>query len=161
MDIVLLIVGSLLVLAGLVGCFIPVLIGPPLGFAGVLCLHFSKIGHFSLFTLIVLGVLALAAVLLDNLLPILGAKKFGGSKRALMGATIGTLIGMFFVPPFGLLIGAFTGALIGELTGGRHTRDSLKASFGTFLGFVAGVGFKVFVSGLMIMTFALRLFAAR
>jgi uncharacterized protein YqgC (DUF456 family) len=157
MDIFLTVLAAILILAGAAGCFIPVLIGPPLGFAGILCLHFTSFGHFSVVTLVALGALALVASILDNLLPMFGARKFGGSKRAVTGAAVGTLLGMFFMPPFGLLLGAFVGALVAELTGGRTTRESLKASLGTFLGFITGVAFKVFVSGLMIMTFALKM----
>jgi uncharacterized protein YqgC (DUF456 family) len=157
MDIALTIIGGLLVLAGLVGCFVPVLIGPPLGFAGILCLHFTKFAQFPLWSIIVLGLLAGFASVLDNILPMLGAKRTGGSKRAVAGSVLGTLIGMFVFPPFGLLVGAFAGALIGELSTGRSAGPSLKTSLGTLLGFVAGTAFKVFVSGLMVFLFVAAL----
>ncbi len=157
MDIALVIIGGLLLIVGLLGCVMPILIGPPLSFAGLLCLHFSKYGHFTTDTLILLGILTLAATFLDNLFPVIAAKKFGGSDRAVTGSIIGMLAGIFVLPPAGMVAGAFLGALIGELTLGSKILPSLKASFGTFLGFIAGVIFKVLCCGFMLFFYAIHL----
>ena len=45
MDILLIILGMLCLLVGLAGCFLPVLPGPPVSYAGLLLLHFTdKVG---------------------------------------------------------------------------------------------------------------------
>ena len=47
MDIFLIILGVLCLLAGLAGCFLPVLPGPPVSYVGLLLLHFTDKIHFS------------------------------------------------------------------------------------------------------------------
>ena len=49
MDIFLIILGVLCLLAGLAGCFLPVLPGPPVSYVGLLLLHFTDKIHFSTF----------------------------------------------------------------------------------------------------------------
>jgi uncharacterized protein YqgC (DUF456 family) len=48
----------------------------------------------------------------------------GASRKAIVGAVLGTFAGLFVFPPFGLFVGPFAGALIGELL---HGRDSARA----------------------------------
>jgi len=148
-DYVFIVLGLILVLAGIAGCFLPVIPGPPLSFAGILLLHFSAAAEFSLLFLITFGILALLASLLDNILPALGTQRFGGSRRGVWGAAAGLIIGLFF-PPFGIIIGAFLGAFILELTTGMQVKTALKSSFGSFAGFLSGIALKLAVSGAML-----------
>ena len=66
-------------------------------------------------TLTLLGIMALSTCLLDFAATALGAGRFGGSKRAVAGASVGAVVGLFF-GIFGILLGPFVGAAIGELT---------------------------------------------
>lgn len=86
-------------LAGIIGCVVPVLPGPPLSYAGLLLLHFTRFGHFSISFLLIFAGIAILVTVLDYIVPILGTKKYGGSKAGVWGSTIGLLAGMFFFPP--------------------------------------------------------------
>jgi uncharacterized protein YqgC (DUF456 family) len=111
MDYLLTVLGALLVLFGLLGCILPILPGPPLSFAGLLLSYFSRFGNFSHSLLIWTGLAALLVTVLDYLLPIWTTKKLGGTKRGIWGATLGLVLGFFILPPLGVVVGPFFGAL--------------------------------------------------
>jgi uncharacterized protein YqgC (DUF456 family) len=149
--------GILFIIAGLIGCVVPILIGPLLSFAGLMLLHLSKYGEFSTPLLVTLGVLALVSSIVDNILPVIGVQQTGGSKRAVTGSMIGLIIGIFILPPLGLIIFPFFGALIAELTAGRKVLDAIKTSFGSFIGLLLGIVLKLAVSGAIIYCFVMEL----
>lgn len=47
MDILFIIIGILCLLTGLAGCFLPVIPGPPVAYAGLLLLHFTDKVQYS------------------------------------------------------------------------------------------------------------------
>ena len=144
MSIVLIILGFILLLAGLVGCLLPSIPGPPLSFLALILLQVAKDGEaFSTGELIFWGVITVLIVLLDYVIPVLGAKKFGATKYGLWGCVLGMLIGLIAFPPFGLFIGAFCGAVIGELIFGKQGSEALKAGGGVFLGVIFSAGLKL------------------
>ena len=114
MTILLVILGLICLLVGLLGCVIPVLPGPPLSYVGILLIHFTDKYEFSTPLLLMLLVLTVLVTVLDYLIPMWGSKYFGASKWGTRGSFIGTIIGLFFLP-WGLIIGPFLGAFIGEL----------------------------------------------
>jgi len=145
MDYFLLALSIVLILIGILGCLVPVLPGPPLSYAGILILHFTRYAEFSRNLLIILGVVAGIVTLLDYFVPIWGTKKFGGSKYGIRGATIGLIVGLFFGPP-GIIVGPFIGAFIGEMIFKDDFKYALKAGFGSLLGFLTGIGLKLAAS---------------
>ncbi|MBN1185921.1 MAG: DUF456 domain-containing protein [Bacteroidales bacterium] len=145
-DYLLLALGIFLVILGIIGCVLPVIPGPPISFAAMLVLHFSRFGEFSLTILVIFGALALIVTVLDYIVPVWGTKKFGGTKAGMWGSTIGLIFGLFFLPFIGIIIGPFVGAVIGETIAGQKFGPALKAGFGSFLGFLLGVGMKLAVS---------------
>lgn len=149
--------GGVLMLLGIVGCVLPVIPGPPLSFVGLLLLHFSKYADFSFEFLLLFGAIAVIVTVLDYIVPIWGTKKFGGSKRGMWGAAIGLVVGIFFLPPIGLIIGPFAGAVIGELTTGKDKEKSFKAGLGSVLGLMLGVGLKLISSVVMTWYFVKEL----
>ncbi len=153
MDIFLIIVAILLMLISIAGCVLPLLPGPPLTYIGLLLLHFTKGYQFSNKFLIIMLAVAIGVTIIDNVIPIIGAKKYGGSKKAVWGSIIGLIVGMFFLPPWGIIIGPFAGAVIGELIEGKDASNALKSGFGTFAGFMGGIILKLIASGLMIFYF--------
>lgn len=98
--------------------------------------------------------LIVAAVMIgDYAVSAFGVKKFGGSKASVVGSTIGLFIGPFVIPAFGLILGPFLGAVIGELTQGADWRQSVKAGLGALVGFFSSVVVKVILQLIMIILF--------
>ncbi|AHW61018.1 hypothetical protein SAMN05444285_11659 [Draconibacterium orientale] len=149
MDILLIVLGALFIISGVLGCVLPIIPGPPLSYIGLLLLHFTERYQFSSKFLIIWAVITVVVYALDYLIPAWGTKKFGGSKRGVWGSIIGLVIGMFFFPPFGIIIGPFVGAVVGELTVGKDSGAALKSGFGSFMGFLAGTLLKLIASGMM------------
>lgn len=151
----------LLGVVGLLGCVVPVIPGPPLSYAGLAILYFwgNAAGSENVITgEFMLTWLAITAVvtLLDYIVPVLFTKWTGGSKEAVRGSIAGTLIGMVFFPPFGIIAGAFLGALLGEiLLNGKQLGESLMSAFGAFLGFIFGTGIKL-VAGAMMLYYIVK-----
>ncbi len=140
MDYILLTLGIAMVLVGIVGCFLPVLPGPPISFLALLLLHFTRWADFSTTFLVVMAALAIAVTVLDYVVPAWGTKKFGGTKRGTWGATIGVIVGMFFGPVC-IILFPLIGAFIGEYTGNQPTDMALYAAFCSFIGLLTGVLF--------------------
>lgn len=153
MDVFLIIVGAICLLAGFIGCFLPVLPGTPLAYLGLLLLHFTDKVAFTVTQLVVWGVLVVCVQLLDYLTPVLGTKYSGGSKWGNWGCGIGMIVGIFIFPPWGILFGPFAGAVIGELLGGKQSRDALKAGIGAFFGFLISMVIKITLCGYFIYCF--------
>lgn len=150
-DIILIIIGIILLAIGIIGAVAPVLPGPPLSFAGLILLHFSAAISFSPIILWVFGVLSLLSVALDYWLPIWGTRLAKGNRHAIQGATIGLILGLFVLPPFGIIFGPFIGALVASLVNGMSGRDALFAALGSFVGLFTAVIFKLILSVAMII----------
>jgi len=144
-------------ITGILGCILPLLPGPPLNYAGLLLLHFTTRFQFSTDFLIFWAIITAIVYGLDIVIPVWGTKKFGGSKRGVWGSLIGLVAGIFFFPPFGIIIGPFLGAVIGELTAGKDSGAALKSGFGSFIGFITGTVLKLVASGIMTWYFGKEL----
>ena len=152
MDIILIILGILCMIAGLVGCFLPILPGPPVAYTGLLLLHFTDKVHFTTTELLIWLLIVVIAQILDYFIPMLGSKYSGGSRWGTRGCLAGTLIGLFFMP-WGIILGPFLGAFIGELLGGQETGQALKSGLGSLLGFLFGTVLKCAIVGYFIWQF--------
>src|SRR5690606_29204878 len=101
---------------GVAGTLLPALPGAPLVFVGLLLAawidHFQEVGYV---TIAVLGVLTLVTVVVDVGAAMLGAKRVGATRAGVVGAAVGTFLGLFFGFA-GIVIGPLAGALIGELS---------------------------------------------
>lgn len=159
MDVFLLILGIILLLVGLVGCVVPFIPGPPLGFLALLALHFTSWVQFSSKLLWTAAILAVVVTLLDYVVPAWGTKKFGGSKAGVWGASLGLVVGLF-LGPAGIVLGPFAGALVGELLVKANGNQALRSAFGAVIGLFAGVLLKLVVCGLYIWWFARELYVA-
>lgn len=147
MDIFLLIVGFLLAITGIIGSILPVLPGPILGWFGLVLLYLTKIVPINYTLLGITLVVSIIVLALDYIIPSVGTKKFGGTKFGVIGTTIGLILGMFFFPPIGLIVGPFVGAFVGEMIyDSKNPKKALKASYGSFIGFLTGTLLKVVVA---------------
>lgn len=147
-SILMTLLGALLVLAGIFGCIVPVLPGPPVSYLGLLALVLAGgWGLYPLWLLISLAVVAIAAAALDSVLPAAGGKRAGAGKAGVWGSVIGMLAGTFLLPPFGTIIGAFLGALLGEALLGSGGSNSWRAAMGVFSGTMLATVIKLAASG--------------
>jgi uncharacterized protein YqgC (DUF456 family) len=154
LDILLIVLGAVCLTAGILGSILPALPGPPLSYAGLLILHFTERVQFTTVQLLLWLLLVLLTVLADYLLPVLGVKRWNGSRWGNIGCIVGTFAGLFLFPPWGILLGPFAGAVLGEmLFAGKRMPEALKAGFGAFIGFLLGTVFKLSVCGWFIFCF--------
>jgi len=58
-------------------------------------------------------------------------------------SVVGMLIGLWFFPPWGILIGAFFGALIGEILVRKREKSAFSAGAGVFVGTIFGIMLKI------------------
>lgn len=143
-----------LVIGGLVGAVYPMLPGPPMVFAGLwLGAYADHYRHAGFKALVLIGVLGGIGIVLDFVAASFGAKRVGASPQAVTGATLGTLVGLFFGIP-GLLFGPFLGAVLGELYAQGSLNQAAASGFGTWLGLFLGTIAKLALSFMMIGVFA-------
>lgn len=148
------ILSGLLVLAGIVGLVLPAFPGTIFIFLGFLLAAWAEdFAYIGLGTLSALGVMALMIYAVDFIAGALGAKRFGASTRAIIGASLGAIVGLFFGIP-GVLLGPFIGAVLGELSVQRDLMAVGKAGIGATVGLVLGVAAKLALALSMVGLFA-------
>ena len=146
MDIIIICVVALILLLGVIGCFVPIIPGPPISYGALLVFHFFSSYNIDEKTLWLSAFIVIAVTVFDLWLQIYGVKKFGGTKKAVNGSIIGLIIGIFFFPPFGIIIGPFLGAFIGAKMDDPDINKALKIALGALAGFVVGTLVKLSVS---------------
>jgi uncharacterized protein YqgC (DUF456 family) len=143
-----------LIITGLIGLVFPALPGVILLLAGLVVAawaeNFVYVGWGTISILVILSVFAYGA---DILAGALGAKRFGASKRAIVGAALGGFIGIFFGLP-GILVGPFLGSVLGELSVRRDLQAAGRAGVGAWLGLVLGAAVKIATAFTMVGVFA-------
>ena len=147
-----------LIVIGTIGTFVPGIPGPVLVFAGMLLAawmdHFLRIGSV---TLIILGLLTALAVAIEIGASLIGARRVGASRLALIGAAAGTVFGLFF-GFVGILICPFLGAVIGELIARRRLAPAVRVGVGTWIGAAVGIFAKMAIVFVMLGVFLLSYF---
>ena len=156
MTITLSILAGLLLLIGFVGCVVPVLPGPIIGYCGLLALIPTEKCPSTLL-LVTMGLVVAAVTIADYIVPAIGAKKFNCSRWGTVGCFGGTIVGLFFVP-IGILVGPFLGAFLGELIAMKPIGAALKGGLGAFLGFLSGVFLKILACIAMAFVYVMLVF---
>jgi len=151
------VLAAALVVIGLAGLALPALPGAPVLFGGLLVAAWAEdFQYLGWGGIIALGVLALLTYPVDFVAGALGAKKFGASSRAIAGAAVGGLVGLFF-GPLGILVGPFIGAAIGEISQQRKLHEAGMSGIGATIGLIVGTVAKLAIAVSMIgLFFVLR-----
>ena len=159
MEIGIIIIGFILLISGFIGCFIPVIPGPPISFLSLVLIHFCS-KKIDLLMLFIVFIIVLIVTFLDYFLQVYGVKKIGGGRLAVTGSIIGLIIGIIFIPPFGIIIGSFLGAYIGSIieTKGVNSTIPIRVAFGALLGFLGGTFLKVLLSFYITFLFVYHIF---
>lgn len=137
-------------LIGILGSILPGLPGPPISWTGLLLLYIWGPEEMATSALVIWGVVTVIVTIVDYWIPMYFTKVTGGSKYAERGSMIGMIVGIFLTP-IGMILGAFLGALIAEMTWAKKDLGpALKVAVGSFIGFMLGTGIKIIVSVLML-----------
>lgn len=149
-DTLLWILSCALIVAGFAGIVLPALPGTLLIFSGIMLGAwidgFQRVGWVSL---ALIAVLALLAWAMDYVAAMLGAKRAGASRLAIVGAGVGTVAGIF-MGLIGVLFMPLVGAAVGEFIARRRHGQALRVGVATWLGLLAGMLAK-FVLGFMMV----------
>jgi uncharacterized protein YqgC (DUF456 family) len=147
------IAAALLVVAGLAGTVLPALPGIPLIFGGVLLAAWiDDFQRISVWTIAVLGVLAAIGLAIDYIAAAASARRAGASKQGVIGAALGTVVGIF-TGLWGLVFMPLVGAAIGEFMAQRDALRAGKIGLATWLGLLLGTAAKIAIAFTMIGVF--------
>ena len=157
MEILLWLLAAVLVVVGIIGTVVPALPGTALVFAGLLVGawidDFTRVGAL---TLTLLGILTVIAWVVDYLAGVMGARRAGASRQALIGATLGTVLGVF-TGLWGLIFMPLVGAAIGEYLAIRDFARASHVGLATWIGMMLGAAVKVAITFTMIGVFVAAL----
>ena len=146
MSVFLIVLSFIFLVIGLIGSFVPIIPGLPLGWLGLFIAFFSSSCTISTWTLVITLLIVIIVTFLDYIIPAKMVKKSGGTKSGERGALCGSLVGIIFVNPIILIFGSFIGALIGELiNNSKDIKKALKSALGSFIGFLFSSGLKAFI----------------
>jgi uncharacterized protein YqgC (DUF456 family) len=117
---------------------------------------FEPIGFRVILILTVIAVIAEAA---DFGLGMIGAARYGASRKGIWAALIGSVAGGVVATPFfmgvgtllGIFLGGFAGVFLVESMEQRRMKPAFRASCGAVLGKVGGIMIKGLLSVLMVM----------
>lgn len=144
------VLSTVMVLVGIAGTVLPALPGAALVLAGIVMGawidDFTRVGAG---VVAVVAVLAALAWALDYVAALLGAKKAGASREAVVGAAIGTVAGVF-MGLVGVLFMPLVGAAVGEFIARRDHARAMRVGVATWIGMMVGMLGKVVIVFVML-----------
>ncbi len=153
-----LVLAIILFIAGLVGTILPILPGGILIYAGMLLYGFmTQFTTLDLNFFLIQGVVLAFLFFVDYFASALGTRHFGGSKQAAWGAITGTILGVIFLGPLGIVLGPFIGAVGAELIRGAAVKKAFSVGVGTLIGILGGTVIKIGTEVAMIIYFFIRI----
>jgi len=157
MTVVLWVAAVALIVIGVIGTVMPAVPGAILVFGGIaLAAWIDDFTRIPVWLLVLLGVLTALAWVVDYVAAAAGAKRAGASRQAIIGATLGTVVGIF-TGLWGLLFMPLLGAAVGEYVARRDVRRAGKAGVATWLGLLLGTTAKVAIVLTMVGIFIVAL----
>ena len=164
LHVALVLAGVVLIVLGVIGSVAPALPGPLLALIAPVGLKLLSMGPETYYEggWFVLGIaigLTVLISILENVLPVYGTRRLGGTRRGVWGSTLGLIAGFivsFIFPGVGILaiiFGPFIGAYIGERSAGLDERTALRSATGSLIGFLAGTAGKLAVVFLILVVF--------
>jgi hypothetical protein len=147
------IAAGVLIVMGFIGTILPGMPGVLIIYAGMwLAAWIDDFARIGWVTLTILGILTALALAADLVASLLGAKRVGASRQALIGSVIGGIAGLFF-GLIGLLLGPFIGAVAGELMARRSLADATRVGVATWIGWLVGTMAKIALAVSMLGVF--------
>ncbi|AQL56761.1 DUF456 domain-containing protein [Abyssicoccus albus] len=154
MTIALWLIIIVLFLLGLVGIVLPMLPSAIFPWLGFFVYHFGinddKLSWVFWTAMIVITLFSLIS---DFIASSYFVKKYGGSTLGEITAFISVIVGLFVFPPFGIILVPLIAVFIVEFIQNNDFDIALKASIGSFVGFLASTIAKVFLLLVMIIWF--------
>jgi len=142
-----------LIVVGVAGTVLPALPGTLFVLGGIVLGawidDFTRVGWV---VVTIVSVLAVLAWVLDYVAGLLGARKAGASRQAIVGAALGTVAGLF-MGLVGVLFMPLVGAAIGEFIAQKDHQRAVKVGVATWVGIMAGLVSKVVIAFMMIGLF--------
>lgn len=151
------ILSVILILVGVAGTILPALPGTILVLAGMVLGawidDFTRVGGL---TIGIATVLTLIAWGVEYVAGAIGAKKVGASREAVLGALIGTVVGIF-TGLWGLVFMPLLGAFAGQYWVDRDLIRARDVGIATWIGMVVGTVAKIAITFLMVGIFVVAL----
>lgn len=149
----------ILLILGLVGTILPVLPGLLLSICGLLIYKFGTDAPLSMVYIWIFVALTAISTVLNYLIPAKTNRKYGGTRWGSVGSITGTLVGLFFFPPFGFFIGMILGVFVGELLhDSKDKKKAINSVKGAVIGFIFGAGFNFMVALAMLLVVIIDIF---
>ena len=154
-NFVLVIIAAVLLLPGVAMAVLPV---PSILYMFIVVIVFGVVDHFvhlSAWDIVWLAIFSAVVMLVEFLSGVIGAKWAGAHWSSILWGVAGLLIGSLVIPVpiFGSLAGMFIGVLLSEWYRTNDIRKANKAATGSFLGWLAGTGFKILASIVFLVLF--------
>jgi uncharacterized protein YqgC (DUF456 family) len=151
LNIVLIIISSLLFLAGLFSIIVPFVPGVPLVWLGVFIYAIGTgFKTISIPAVVIFFFLMVLTLLLDFVLPLLGLKKYKASNWSMLGSFLGFILGVVFFNIWGAILGPIVGAFVAEIIAKRNFYKGFRAGLGVLISSVIGTLLKIVISLIMI-----------
>lgn len=147
------VLAAVLHVIGIIGSFLPVLPGPPLSLIAMILCCVAFPNPLMIIMTILMAILVIFLFVLDYIAPGIMAKKAGGCKKAEYLANVGLFIGMFFLP-WGLVIGPFVGAFLGQALNDKkamHWRQSFEVALYSLVSIIVTSLFKCYACIIMLI----------
>ena len=154
MSLLLIIVGIILVIAGLPGIFIPALPGIPMAFLGYILIAWGRgfnTIHIGIY--ILLSLLTLLSVIADYLASSIATKRAGGSGTTAIAAFLGMFIGIVSGQLYLMFLLPFVFAFLVEFVKTGNMKKGIRVGLYAFAGFLGSVVFRVLVYFMMLGLF--------